>query len=334
MSGSPDDIMSQLTRGSPLDSGGHEIDINKLNEWLKATGRQDLIEGIRTEEHSPERVERAIDVALTESEKERLIIGNGYAGGHVNDYVTSVVRPNSTYKVHWERKVVDFLQGSGLNLANTMDEYGIYTYIDPEDLGMMQEDGVYYEGSAPQKPDEKFGILIDTSGSVWADKQRLGHFLAFAVGIRATADDLAPDIDIVGADTVVSGKPVMYDDESILDAIEKGVPLGGGGGTDFTTPINQLLAWAKENDIVYKGLVYVTDFECGAPAREQLPEDMPPLLWAGMPHDYAKAEHFIQAVSSYSSVIVMDSKEMNINFNEAQEKAEATAHKGHSKLSM
>lgn len=334
LKGDPSSILDGLIRGNPLNApGGHELDVTKLNEWLKATGRSEMVKEMRMDDFSPEQVERAIDVALNEAEKERLIIGSGYAGGHINDYMNTVVRPNSTYKLHWERMVTEFLQGQGTNLVKTMEEYGIYTYIDPVDYGMPVDDGVYVEGSVAQKPDEKFLIIIDTSGSVWADKKRLGHFVALAVGVKATADEMSPDIDIVGADTCVSGKPVMYDDESIMDAVEKGVPLGGGGGTDFVRPINQILAWAKENDIVYQGVVYVTDFECSAPKREDLPDDMPPLMWIGMPHDYAKAQEFIDQVSTYSIVRVIED-ELNIDFREAQEKARDTAHLGHSKLSM
>lgn len=332
LKGSPDDVLGSLIRTNPMDAPqGHEIDINKLNDWLKATGRSELVDTMRLDEFAPEQVERAIDVALNEAEKERLIIGSGYAGGHVNDYVTSVVRPNSSYKVHWERRITDFLQGQGTNVAKTMDEYGIYTYIDPTDIGMPADEGIYYEGTVQEKPEGRFLVLIDTSGSVWADKKRLGHFLAFALGIKATADEMSPDVDIVGADTVVTGKPQMYDEDSILEAIESGVSLGGGGGTDFTTPLNQILAWAKENDIKYEGIVYVTDFECGAPTREDLPEDMPPLVWAGMPHDYVKAEHFIQAVSTYSEVVVMEN-DRTYDLVAAQDKAKDTAHLGHDKL--
>lgn len=334
LSGSPDDVLGNIFRGNPMDApSGHEIDVNELNDWLKATGRQSLVDTMRLDDFAPEQMERIIEVALGEAEKERLIIGSGYAGGHVNDYMNTVVRPSKIYKMHWERRVTEFAQGGGTHIARSMDEYGIYTYIDPTDLGMTPDDGVYYEGSIQQKPDERMLVLVDTSGSVWADKKRLGHFLAFAVGIRATADDMAPDIDIVGADTVITGKPRMYDDETILDAIERGVPLGGGGGTDFATPINQILAWAKENDISYQGIIYVTDFECGAPLRQDLPEDMPPLVWAGMPHDHAKAEGFIRAVSSYSEVVIIED-EATYDFAAAQEKAIDNAHLGHSRLTV
>ena len=196
---------------------------------------------------------------------------------------------------------------------------------------MGPDDGVYYEGSIPRKPDERFGVIIDTSQSVWGDMVRLGHFLAFALGVRASNDEMAADVDIVGADTVVSGKPLLYTDENIADAIKNGVPLNGGGGTDFTTPINQFLIWGDDNAIKYQGLIYITDFESAPPRREDLPADMPPILWVGMPHDHAKAEAFIKAVSSYSTVVVMEDG-MKINFHEAQEKAAQTAGKGHQKI--
>lgn len=92
------------------------------------------------------------------------------------------------------------------------------------------------------------------------------------------------------------------------------------------------MAWAKDNDIVYQGIIYVTDFECRAPERSELPEDMPPLVWAGMPHDHVKAQHFIDAVSSYSEVVVMEDGKV-YDFAAAQDKADATGHLGHTRLS-
>lgn len=331
LKGSPSDVLGGLLRTNPLDAPqGHELDLGELNDWLKNNNREDLSGKMRMDDFTPEQVERAIDVALEEAEKERLIIGSGYAGAHVNDYMNTVVRPNSVYKVHWERVVQDFLQGQGTNLGKTLDEYGIYSYINPEDIGMPPEEGIYYEASVPMKPEERFGVISDTSGSVWIDKKRMGHFMALAVGIAATDDEMAPSVDIVGADTT-AGNPKIYDAATILEAIVTGVPLSGGGGTDFTTPINQLLLWAKQNDIKYQGLVYITDFEAPPPRREDLPEDMPPLLWVGMPHDYAKAQAFIEAVSVYSQVIVMED-DINIDFRIAQERALANAGRGHSKL--
>ncbi|MGJ7523934.1 VWA-like domain-containing protein [Variovorax sp. LT1P1] len=333
LSGAPDDVVGSLVRGNPLNAPqGHLVDIDALQDWLEKTGRAELVGKMRLKDFAPEQVERVIEVSLAEAEKERLIIGSGYAGGHINDYMNTVVRPNSSYKIFWERRIREFLQGEGTNVAKSLDEYGIYTYVDPTDIGMPADEGVYYEGSVQEKPEERFLILLDTSGSVWADMKRLGHFVAFAVGVRATADETSPDVDIVGADTVVTGTPNFIDDETLLDAVINGINLGGGGGTDFATPLNQILAWAKDNDIVYQGIIYVTDFECRAPERSELPEDMPPLVWAGMPHDHVKAQHFIDAVSSYSEVVVMEDGKV-YDFAAAQDKADATGHLGHTRLS-
>lgn len=333
-SGRPEDILGGLVRSNPLNStGGHEVNLDGLNDWLKQNGHEELLGKMRSADFDEGQVERAIEISLKEAEKERLIIGSGYAGGHVEEYMHTVVRPNSIYKVNFLRRAIDFLQGAGQDIASTMDEYGVLTYVDPEDMGMPADDGVYYPGVMTQKPEGAFFVIIDTSGSIWSDKRRLGHLAALALGIKGTKDDMSPDVYIVGADTVVSGRPHFYDEDAILDAIDRGIPLGGGGGTDYALPINQTMAYCKENEIKPLGIIYLGDFEVRPPEREELPEEMPPLLFGGMPHDVVRAETFIRKVSGYAEVFTIED-DLTIDALAAEEKAEANKGIGHQNLNM
>lgn len=331
-SGTPDDVLGGLIRGNPLNTpGGHEVNLDGLNDWLAENGYEDLLKKMRGLDFNPEQVERAIEISLKEAEKERLIIGSGYAGGHVEDYINTVVRPNSIYKVNFQRRALDFLQGTGNDITSTLDEYGILTYVNPEDMGLPEDDGVYYPGHVQQKPEGAYFVIIDTSGSIWTDKKRLGHLASLALGIRDNKDDMSPDVFIVGADTVVSGKPHFYDEEGILEAIEKGIPLGGGGGTDYALPINQTCAWCKENDVKPLGIIYLGDFEVRPPTREELPEDCPPLLFGGMPHDVVRAETFVRGVEGYAEVFVIEDG-LTLDGVAAEEKANASRGVGHSNI--
>lgn len=331
--GAPEDVLGGLIRGNPMNTpGGHEVNLDGLNDWLKQNGYEDLLGKMRVNDDTEAQVERAIEVALKEADKERLIIGSGYAGGHVEDYMHTVVRPNSIYKINWLRRALDFLQGEGANLTSTLEEYGVLTYISPEDMGMPEDEGIYYPGTVQTKPEGIYGVIIDTSGSIWSDKVRLGHLAAFAMGITGTRDDMSPDTVIVGADTVVSGKPVFYDAEEIVEAIDRGIPLGGGGGTDYTLPLNQLMAWAAAEDKKLLGVIYLGDFEVSPPQREALPEDMPPVFFIGMPHDVVRAASFVESVSTWAEVRIIED-DMTLDAISAEAKAEETRGRGHNNLS-
>lgn len=330
--GAPGDYLGNQIRGNPLDSdGGHEINLDKLNDWLKNNGYEALLKKMRTEDFEDATVERAIEISLVQAERERLIIGSGYAGGHVEDYMHTVVRPSSIYKVNVLRRAIDFLQGSGCDITTSLDEYGIYTYISPEDLGMGAEDGIYYPGAVLQKPEGIFGVIIDTSGSIWSDKKRLGHLASFALGLTGSRDDTSPDTLIVGADTVVSGKPTFYDAEQIIDAIDSGIALGGGGGTCYTQPINQFMAHCKEEDIKVLGILYLGDFEVSPPLREHLPDDLPPMYFLGMPHDVVRAADFVKSVESWAEVGTIE-EDITLDYLKAQAKADANRGIGHNNL--
>lgn len=330
--GSADDLLGSMTNGNPLSGDdNHEVDLEKLGQFLEENGYEGLSDIIKPRDFEQGQVDRVMEIALREAAKERLLIGSGYAGGHIEDYVHTVVRPDSVYKVNWLRRATEFLQGVGTDITSTFDDYGIYTYIDPTDIGMPADEGVYFPGNITQKPEGAFFIIVDTSGSIWADQRRLAHLAAFALGVGATQSELTPDIHIVGADTVMSGKPVFLDPETIAEACKTGIPMSGGGGTDYETPINHVMQYCKENDIKPLGLIYLGDFEVGAPDRRNLPEDLPPVFFLGMPHDVIRADEFIKGVKDWAIVETIKD-DITLDFNEAKDKAESHQGIGHQKI--
>jgi predicted metal-dependent peptidase len=302
---------------NPFNGQDHEIDLDDLNERLRAKGWSELADDIKAEEFDERSVERAVENALDEASEERMRVGQGYPGGHVEDYIKQVVKPSKKYNIAWMKRAREFLQGQGMNITRSMDGDNVLNVIDAEDIGMTEDERAYLPGTIFEKPDDRVAIIVDTSGSVWCDDDRLSRFVSFAVSVRSSADDSGPSIDIFGADTCVHGNPSPVDDESLQKALAEGVALGGGGGTDFTAPIQSVMAYARKNDLKYSAVMYVTDLECSAPAEEDLPEDLPALMFLALPSDYKRAEHFIKQVEGYAEVVMID-KNMNLSFNHAE----------------
>lgn len=298
---------------------GHLVDMEKLKEALAERGYGHVLDDIRANEFDERGVERVIEQALKEASEEAVRVGAAYPGAHMTDYIKEVVKPALAYTISWQRRVREFLTGQGSLMTRSMDELSALSFVDPEDMGLEEDDWVALPGQMPQKADGRVGIIVDTSGSV--DDQRLFKFLSFAVSVRASKDDLAPDVDIYPADTVVRGAPTQITEDSLEQAISQGVPIGGRGGTDFVVPINQLMKYAQENDIEYAAVLYVTDFGCGVPPVETLPADLPPLMFLGVPQDYAAAQAFVTGVREYAEVVMID-KNMEIDLTAAEDKAE------------
>ena len=324
-SGSPQDIFGNQVRHNPLGgSDNHEIDVKKLADKLDELGYEKLTDLIDARSEVQGSVQRAIEVALNDAHREKLLVGSGYPGSHISDYINTVIKPSKLYNVNVVQKVTEFIQGAGTETSPTMDDFGMLTYADPGDMGMTDEEQIYYPGVQILKPEGVYFAIIDTSGSIWQDKVRLAHLASVAMGIANTKGPFQPDVHIVGADTVMSGTPVFLTPESIVEAAQTGLAVAGGGGTDYEQPLQQVMIYCKKNEIKPLGIVYLGDFEVSPPNRANLPEDMPPVFFVGMPLDYAKAEAFIKGVSDWAQVAQIEN-DMQLDFNSLINKTNSPA---------
>jgi predicted metal-dependent peptidase len=324
----PDNILEGL--GDPSaggDPSDHMMTMDEVIAGLKESGHADMIDDLKLKAYDPSALGRAIEQSMGDAQQEQQRIGQQYPGAHIEAHMNEVVKPSAEYTVAWYRRVKDFLMGTGPLMSRSIDEPGIITMIDPKDMGMTDDDYVYMAGLLPQAPDDVYVVMIDTSGSV--DKSRLSKFISVAIAARASADDMSPRIMIFNADTVIRGEPTDLDDDALADIAENGFAFGGRGGTCVIQPLNQLMAYARENDIKIGGVLYCTDLGIFDMDQAKLPEDLPPLMFLAIPEDYKACASFVKSVEGIAEVVIID-KNMELNF----EVAEANASNRGAVLSM
>lgn len=317
---SPDNILDSL--GDPGSANGdpssHMADIEKIREGLKRNGHDDVSDQMKMDSFDPHALDRIREQAFTEAAQERERVGSAYPGAHIEQHYGEVVKPARAYNISWDRRAKEFLQGSGPILNRNIDEPGFLTYVDPLDMNMTEDEQVYMAGLLPEKPDDKMFIIFDTSASV--DKARLAKFISVAMSARQSADDLAPEIVIIGADTVIRGVPTELDDDALAEIAENGYQFAGRGGTDVIVPLNQLMKYARENDIKIAGILYCTDLGIFDMEQNKLPEDLPALMFLAIPEDYKACQAFVNSVKDVAEVVVIE-KDMELNLDAADAKA-------------
>ena len=287
----------------------HIIDINKVRDLLKQAGLDNVIDACKIPEPGQETEDAKNEARLSvvaaieeaEQNRQRLSDASKYPGGHVLDYAVSVVkaaaRPNAT----WKAKVRDFLMGEGAKVGRNLDTPDILYFVDPVDMGLPEGDDVYLPGPIPIKHPARFKVIMDSSGSMWDNKgsSRIGLFIALLIDVIEKSTELDPEIDVYMADTIVRGDPIRLTISDLERLKSNGLDVGGMGGTDFTVPLAQVCAQAKENQEEIGGILYLTDFGCTVPDFSVIPDigDVP-LLFAGVPQDFKHAEHLINGIEA------------------------------------
>lgn len=315
----PNNILEGLGDGAPGgDPSGHMIDTETLIAGLKERGYDHVVGDLKLQEQDPKAVERVIEQSMSEALQERNQIGQAYPGEHIESHMKDVVKPSKGYDITWDRRVKEFVTGTGPILSRSIDEPGLINFIDPHDMNMTEDDRVYMAGLLPQKPEDIMVIMIDSSGSV--DNERAAKFISLAISMRSSADDMSPNIMIVMADTVIRGAPVDLDDDTLTDIAENGMDFLGRGGTDVIAPLNQIMKYARDNDITISGIIYATDLGICPINPELLPEDLPALMFVAIPSDYKACSQVVAGLQDVAEVVMIE-KNMDLNFDLAEQRS-------------
>lgn len=297
---------------------GHELDLQKIKQVLQKHGLDDVIDAIKPDSHSDDVMQAIIEQALTEAELEQRRIGENYPGGHINEYMRDVVKPSLKHQVMWQQRTHEFLQGEGPLISRSFDEQSTLALLDPADLGMDEDELPVLPGIIPTRREGRIGVIIDSSGSM--DGGRLVEAVSLVCAVRRAGGEMTPDIDVYMADTVIRGEPVNLTDEALAEVLDKGINVNGRGGTEITAPLNQIMAYSREKQLKYVGILYITDFGFGAPPVEALPPDLPPLMFLGIPADYKASQGVIRDLRQYAEVACID-KQMTFDMDAAEEKS-------------
>lgn len=223
--------------------------------------------------------------------------GNRYPGRHVDEYAIEILDSFSKPKIEWKANIRDFVGGHGTQVAYSQDYPGKLFYVDPGDMNLPSE--VYVGSHIPARPDFTVLMLVDTSYSV--DLAMLRDLFSEVLGAVQRPNGIGEAIALC-ADTVIRDEPFRLTPQNVGQFLSR-LRVSGRGGTDFATPIQQ----ARRHPALQKhwkrlrALIYFTDLGAAAPARSELPIDLPPMAFVTVPGCFSRS--FAHEVGDYARVI-------------------------------
>lgn len=230
---------------------------------------------------------------LSESEKQST------SAGTQGSYYSRKVKIGETAKINWSIAISEsFEAGSSMDMQYTEE-----VLVDEFYSNSSLYNGVSYS------TDKKKGtgiFLIDTSGSMPA-KFLDDAFSEALASVDLSGDDGFDSILIFPADTDVKNDYWELTPEN-KDQVVQDIMGYGGGGTDFTLPLQNALSKAYELDYLVQTVVFVTDLDAPPPRfsqiEESLEEDqhMPPVVFVTNKLVAQERESFEKACNGYAQV--------------------------------
>jgi hypothetical protein len=295
-SGTSKDHNSKLEEVIKLLEDAEGIDEDKIKDLLGLPDSSDKSALDKLKQSTDINIINDIGKARQIAEKAKMS-GTSFPGQHILDAAEIGLVINDESVGQWKHKLFDLLkEDSGLKFTQTDDSLNMEYHIGmPLDVGadLRQPEGPEYL------------IIVDSSGST---ANYIDDFFSEAIGMLEDdgALDVAPTLHIMSADTTARG--VVYTlDESNKDDIISDIKAFGGGGTDFESEINDCYIHITENEIVQRdidAIILLTDLGDFIPKRENLPENLPPVVFMCPPSLYREA--FNQGVKEWAEVIPMD----------------------------
>lgn len=274
-------------------------DLAKVKDALGIPDKEDL-----TKIGEIEKKSRLRDMAdLQKAMNQKAQMGGKYPGGHIVDAEAERVKADTEGKMSYKLGIRQFIAGEGRSYVESYDVPGLLAYVDPVDMGMGADEGVFIPEEIPAQPDAVGVVLLDTSGSV--DNSMISEFLTEIMWLKKNKGegDTASEIYVFSADTCLRGEPEPITENNYNEVIEKGVNVYGRGGTDFATPLRQLMGTKimKEKKIAFA--LYFTDLCASIPKKQDFPANVP-IAFICAPNDYNI--EFARQVKDWATVYTME----------------------------
>ncbi len=314
-------------------SNNHVMSLDDFINTAKKAGLEGVLEKMGLNDvNSKDDVAKVVEdfknqiyEAYSKAEEIRRNSPNGHrmAGSHSENAVGYLLHELNKPKKQITTVLREIVQGDGLDFARNENFPDILYFQDPTGMGI--DTPVYEAAIEPfEKKQLPTVVLVDTSGSIYSDKAAMTTFFSEIIGILDENENA--DVWVMCADTAIRGKPFLLNEDNLDDCVHN-LEVIGGGGTDFTGPINTAVAWA-ESELESQeigGIIYMTDLECTPPKRTDLHEKLPPLFWMCKDSDYDPK--FAESVASYSEIHTLESEsELNLDdaFHELMDEREAS----------
>ncbi len=304
--GSPGEKGEGADGGSMTGDGdydAHIVNIDELYDTLGENGLdyvKDLLELPDTQEgrktmNDEQKLKLVDDIQKASSQKRS--VGDNYPGGHIVDAAAEMIGKLAKPKLKWKAAIREMIIGSGVRYDVSPEEPGDLYYVDGEEMGLMEGENVYLPSMVPCRPNDTILVLVDTSGSV--DSEMLREFFSEIFGIVKNEGDQIGEVIVLSADTVVRGEPTIINEDNYEEML-KDVKAYGRGGTDLGESVRIAMDMDTIKDAKLSGLIYFTDLGDYPPKREELPRDLPPMVYLTTPT--YMSEEFGRAVSDYADL--------------------------------
>lgn len=292
----------------------HMITNEELADALIQAGDKELADALgispdMTDEEKAKAIQDAKDKLtkdLAEAQNERKRAQNrGLAlpGGHVEDALDDSLKIDREPKLDWKLLTQGMIYGEGMEVISEDSVIHDMYHIDPSLMGLP--DHVFIPGNILYEETKGcYLFIIDTSASMTLDM--IEESVAEIKGVLEGIDNDETKVFLVSADTVSRGDVLEINASNIEEKFEELI-LYGRGGTNLTAGIVDSMELVEEKfpDYPISGIIYGTDLGDMPPKREDLPDNLPELIFITAPQEYNT--HFAASVSDYAKVVSIES---------------------------
>lgn len=231
--------------------------------------------------------------------------GRPAAGSHIDDAHDDVLNKGRAPEISWKANLSNTVKPIDGFHEHYTDDFSADTATV---LGLHGMEAHVGDSFPLQREKGVAAFLLDTSGSM--QEQFQSDLLDVAY------EGLTPPHDSAGFETIYFGSAdtssrkdlirIDYEEREMMDKMS----ISGFGGTDFITPIHEIVDFAEDEDFRLDVIVYMTDMGATIPSRDQLPENTPPIVFVTTEHNLkALNAHELARVHELGAVIEITSSE-------------------------
>lgn len=230
-----------------------------------------------------------------------------YPGQHIAEHAQELIGNLRKGKLSWKLGARKLILGNGNKGAFSIDNAHNLYFLDQYTLNFHEP---YYDGSlVPHRPDDVVACIMDTSGSTSIGDQRQ-QYASEVLGLIKSSNnrsDSAREVVFVSADTIIRGELQFITEQNVNKILEEGLKINGNGGTDFGTPLKQLIAHPLMRKKKIKTVLYFTDCDGYGPPRSEFAEFLDAggkIAFFTTPGEYS--EEWSKQVSPYAEVYCIE----------------------------
>lgn len=314
----PDIAREAKKDGAAPSSDGHAISQAQMLALLKEIGELAAAELLGLD--NPEKLaqQSAVNTLKVAAQAKQISAtlereGAAMPGRATSDAIDEYIGNLGGSKVDWKAETVNIIAGTGGRHVEHIDYIGDEYMIDPTLFGST--DNIWIGGQGPALNNQVSIAIIDTSGSMRNENLTCAASEVLAMIAQNGPD--APEIAVFFSDTCVRNldAPLIVTPDNV-GAVESGIRSGeiratGRGGTILSEAINSVLASPYTQNLRAEGkrlesVIFFTDTGDAPPRREDITGQLPRKFIYAVPEGCNASDEFVDAVSSYAKVIMIE----------------------------